>query len=129
GRRLRLWRPAHHPRGLVGQAAPARAFEAPKIQIYCPRQAGNRGDRSAETSVRGFIFDLDGVLPDTAEFHYRAWQRLADEEGLPFTRADNEQLRGISRRESLMLIVKDRPYSDAQLQIMMAHKNQYYLDA
>ena len=35
------------------------------------------------TPVRGFIFDLDGVLTDTAEFHYRAWQRLADEEGLP----------------------------------------------
>jgi len=51
-------------------------------------------------SVKGFIFDLDGVLTDTAEYHYRAWQRLADEEGLPFNRQDNEALRGVSRRES-----------------------------
>jgi len=41
----------------------------------------------------GVIFDLDGVLTDTAEFHYRAWQRLADEEGLPFNRQANEALR------------------------------------
>ncbi len=44
--------------------------------------------------IRGFIFDLDGVLTDTAEFHYRAWQRLADEEKLPFNREMNEALRG-----------------------------------
>jgi len=80
-------------------------------------------------AVRGFIFDLDGVLTDTAEFHYRAWQRLADEEGLPFSRAVNEHLRGVSRRESLMLIVQDRAYAEDQLQAMMARKNQYYLDA
>src|SRR4029077_16619434 len=129
GRRLRLWRPAHHPRGLVGQAAPARAFEAPKIQIYCPRQAGNRGDRSAETSVRGFIFDLDGVLTDTAEFHYRAWQRLADEEGLPFSRLANEKLRGGAGRERLMLIAGQRTYSEEQIQSMMERKNSYYLQA
>ncbi len=81
------------------------------------------------SAVRGFIFDLDGVLTDTAEFHYRAWQRLADEAGLPFSRAANEHLRGVSRRESLQLIVQDRVYSEDQLQAMMARKNQYYLDA
>jgi len=79
--------------------------------------------------VHGFIFDLDGVLTDTAEFHYRAWQRLADEAGLPFDRAANEKLRGVSRRESLMLIVGDRPYSEEQLQAMMERKNRYYLEA
>jgi kojibiose phosphorylase len=79
--------------------------------------------------VRGFIFDLDGVLTDTAEFHFRAWQRLADEAGLPFDRQANEALRGVSRRESLRLIVGDRPYSEAQLQAMMDRKNAYYLQA
>ena len=79
--------------------------------------------------IRGFIFDLDGVLTDTAEFHYRAWQRLANEAGLPFDRAANEKLRGVSRRESLMLIVGDRPYSEEQLQAMMERKNRYYLEA
>ena len=78
--------------------------------------------------IRAFIFDLDGVLTDTAEYHYRAWKRLADEEGLPFTRADNEHLRGVSRRESLMLILKGRAYSEAKIQEMMERKNSYYLD-
>ena len=81
------------------------------------------------TPLRGFIFDLDGVLTDTAEFHYRAWQRLADEEGLPFDRQANEALRGVSRRESLMLILGPRAYSEAQIQSMMERKNRYYLQA
>lgn len=78
--------------------------------------------------IRAFIFDLDGVLTDTAEYHYRGWKRLADEEGLPFTRADNEHLRGISRRESLMLILKGRVYPEEKIQAMMARKNNYYLE-
>jgi len=79
--------------------------------------------------IRGFIFDLDGVLTDTAEFHYLAWQRLADESGLPFSRQANEALRGLSRRESLLHIVGDRPYSEEQLQAMMDRKNRYYVES
>lgn len=78
--------------------------------------------------IKGFIFDLDGVLTDTAEFHYRAWKRLADEEGIPFTRADNEALRGVSRRESLNRLLKGRPISEAQAQAWMERKNAYYRD-
>ena len=81
------------------------------------------------SGVQGFIFDLDGVLTDTAEFHYRAWQRLADEENLPFDRQANEALRGVSRRESLLKIVGDRSYSEAQLQEMMDRKNHYYVES
>ena len=81
------------------------------------------------TPIGGFIFDLDGVLTDTAEFHYRAWQRLADEAGLPFNRAANENLRGVSRRESLMLILAGRVYPEERIQAMMARKNDYYLEA
>ena len=77
--------------------------------------------------IRAFIFDLDGVITDTAEYHYRGWKRLADEEGLSFTREDNEQLRGIPRRESLMLILKDRVYPEEEIQEMMERKNGYYL--
>lgn len=77
-------------------------------------------------SVKGFIFDLDGVLTDTAEYHYRAWQRLADEEGIPFNRQDNEALRGVSRRESLNLLLKGRQISEAQAQAWMERKNNYY---
>jgi beta-phosphoglucomutase-like phosphatase (HAD superfamily) len=56
--------------------------------------------------IQAFIFDLDGVITDTSEFHYLGWKRLADEEGIPFTRADNENLRGVSRRESLKRMLK-----------------------
>jgi beta-phosphoglucomutase len=78
--------------------------------------------------IRAFIFDLDGVITDTAEYHYRGWKRLAEEEGLSFTRDDNEYLRGIPRRESLMLIIKDRIYPEEKIQEMMERKNGYYLE-
>lgn len=78
--------------------------------------------------IKGFIFDLDGVLTDTAEFHYRGWKRLANELRIPFTREENEALRGIPRRESLMLILKGHPYPEEQIQQMMERKNSYYLD-
>lgn len=77
-------------------------------------------------SIQGVIFDLDGVLTDTAEFHYRAWQRLADEEGMPFNRQKNEALRGLSRRDSLLQIVGDRQFTEEQLEEMMDRKNDYY---
>lgn len=79
-------------------------------------------------SIQAFIFDLDGVITDTAEFHFRAWKRLADEEGIPFTRDDNEQLRGVSRRESLLRILKDRTVDEPTMQAWMTRKNDYYLD-
>lgn len=74
----------------------------------------------------GYIFDLDGVITDTAEYHYRAWKRLADEEGIPFTREDNEALRGVSRRRSLELLLKGRSLTEEQMQIWMERKNDYY---
>jgi beta-phosphoglucomutase len=76
---------------------------------------------------KAIIFDLDGVLTDTSEYHFLAWKRLADEEGIPFTRQDNdEHLRGVSRRESLMYILRGRNVSEAQIQEMMDRKNRYY---
>ena len=79
-------------------------------------------------SIRAVIFDLDGVITDTSEFHYQAWQRLADEVGLPYDRTLNEGLRGISRRESLQRLLGDRQVSAAEFQTMMDRKNQYYLE-
>jgi len=79
--------------------------------------------------IRGVIFDLDGVLTDTAEFHYQTWQRLANEAGLPFDRQANEALRGISRRESLLQIVGSRQFPEAELQEMMDRKNRYYVES
>lgn len=79
-----------------------------------------------DTRIKAVIFDLDGVITDTAEYHFRAWKRLADEEGIPFTRQDNEALRGVSRRESLRLLLKGRPVTEPDAQQMMARKNGYY---
>lgn len=78
--------------------------------------------------VKAFILDLDGVITDTAKYHFRAWKRLADEEGIPFTREDNEQLRGVSRRRSLELLLGQRiaDYDERQMQEMMDRKNGYY---
>lgn len=55
---------------------------------------------------KGFIFDLDGVIVDTAKFHYQAWKRLANELGFDFTEEDNEQLKGVSRMRSLDILLE-----------------------
>lgn len=77
--------------------------------------------------IKAFIFDLDGVITDTAEFHFRGWKQLADEEKIPFTRADNEHLRGVSRRDSLLLLLEGRNLPEEKMQEMMRRKNDYYL--
>ncbi|WP_420631005.1 beta-phosphoglucomutase [Candidatus Leptofilum sp.] len=74
------------------------------------------------------IFDLDGVLTDTAEYHFLAWKQLADELGIPFGRKDNEQLRGIPRRRSLdyILALDGRSISNAEAEELMTRKNNHY---
>ena len=56
--------------------------------------------------IEGAIFDLDGVLVDTAKYHYLAWKRLAAELGFNFTEADNERLKGVSRVRSLEILLE-----------------------
>ena len=76
---------------------------------------------------KAIIFDLDGVLTDTSEYHYQAWKHLADDEGIPFTREENDaHLRGVGRRDSLLYLLKGRSASAAQMQEMMVRKNRYY---
>lgn len=99
-----------------------------------PQMNQEKGDQGlilfapSSSPIRGVIFDLDGVLTDTAEYHYLAWRKLADEEGIEFNRKANEALRGISRRASLMLIIKNKKYSELQIQEMLARKNRYYVE-
>jgi beta-phosphoglucomutase len=77
-------------------------------------------------AIRAFIFDLDGVITDTAEYHYLAWKQLADEEGLPFSREDNEKLRGLSRRDSLIQLLRGKAVDEETMQAWMNRKNAYY---
>lgn len=81
--------------------------------------------------IRAVIFDLDGVLVTTDECHYQAWKRVAEEEGIPFDRAVNERLRGVSRMESLERILEKAPrtYTPAEKEALAARKNAYYRDS
>ena len=58
------------------------------------------------TNIKAFIFDLDGVIVDTARYHFLAWQKLAKELGIEFTHEHNEQLKGVSRVRSLDIILE-----------------------
>ncbi|MGB8348751.1 MAG: beta-phosphoglucomutase, partial [Ktedonobacteraceae bacterium] len=79
--------------------------------------------------LKAIIFDLDGVLTDTSEYHYQAWKHLADDENIPFTHQENDDhLRGVGRRESLMYIIRGKHYSESQIQEMMDRKNRYYTE-
>lgn len=78
--------------------------------------------------IRGFIFDLDGVLTDTSEYHYLGWQRFCDEEGIPFDRRRCEHLRGVHRDEGMRWLLGDRRVTPEQFAEMLARKNRYYLE-
>jgi beta-phosphoglucomutase len=78
--------------------------------------------------IRGVIFDLDGVLVTTDELHFQAWKELADRETIPFTRHDNERLKGVDRMRSLDIILEKaaRPYSPAEKTALADAKNTRY---
>lgn len=74
------------------------------------------------------IFDLDGVVVSTDNCHYEAWKQLADEEGIYFDRTINERLRGVSRMESLEIVLEraEKSYTDSEKLEMAERKNGYY---
>lgn len=77
---------------------------------------------------KAFIFDLDGVVVSTDRCHYEAWKRLADEEGIYFDEEINQRLRGVSRMESLEIVLEKsgREYSNEEKISMAERKNGYY---
>ena len=78
--------------------------------------------------IKGIIFDLDGVIVHTDKFHYLAWKQLTDREGIYFDETINNQLRGVSRMDSLDIILRlsKRPYSDEEKLEMVTFKNNIY---
>ena len=78
---------------------------------------------------KGFIFDLDGVIVDTAKYHYFAWKELANSLGIDFTEKENEQLKGVSRVRSLEKILSwgNKTLPQDEFTRLMATKNDEYL--
>ncbi|MCL2782542.1 MAG: beta-phosphoglucomutase [Propionibacteriaceae bacterium] len=76
--------------------------------------------------IAAVIFDLDGVVTDTAEYHYQAWQRLADELGIPFDRVANEKFRGVGRDDCLRMLLDGAPVDN--FEALATRKNNYYVD-
>ncbi|MDT2661712.1 beta-phosphoglucomutase [Enterococcus hulanensis] len=81
------------------------------------------------TKYLGAIFDLDGVLVDTAKYHYLAWKQLADQLNIPFTKEDNEQLKGVSRVKSLEILLSlgSKNYTENERKQFMDQKNETYV--
>ena len=77
-----------------------------------------------------FIFDLDGVIVDTAKYHFLAWKNLANSIGIDFSHAQNEQLKGVSRKRSLEKILGwgNQTLSDIDFHSLMEKKNSEYLN-
>lgn len=78
--------------------------------------------------IKGCIFDLDGVIVDTAHYHYLAWKRLANELGHDLTEKENEQLKGVSRTRSLEIILEKAGISlnEAHKEILADKKNKWF---
>jgi beta-phosphoglucomutase len=81
-------------------------------------------------SMRAAIFDLDGVIVDTAKYHYLAWKRLARELGFDFSEADNERLKGVSRVRSLEILLEigGLDVCEDDREAMASRKNAWYVD-
>ncbi len=78
---------------------------------------------------KGFIFDLDGVIVDTAKYHYLAWKKLADELGIGFTEAQNELFKGVSRKRCLEILLEmgGITATKEQFEAWLLEKNEDYL--
>lgn len=81
-------------------------------------------------NMKGAIFDLDGVIVDTAKYHYLAWASLAEELGFTFTEEDNERLKGVSRMRSLdiLLEVGGLEFNETEKIAMADKKNRLYVE-
>jgi beta-phosphoglucomutase len=80
--------------------------------------------------MKGAIFDLDGVIVDTAKYHYMAWKRLAEELGFEFKESDNERLKGVSRMKSLEILLEagGLNFSNDVKLLLADKKNKWYVE-
>ena len=80
--------------------------------------------------MKAFLFDLDGVLVDTAHYHYLAWKEVCDSLAIEFNKHDNEKLKGIDRRNSLRILLKlgNKELSPSEFDDCLVKKNDSYID-
>lgn len=78
--------------------------------------------------IKAVIFDLDGVIVSTDDCHYEAWKKMAGEEGIYFDKIINNRLRGVSRMESLEIVLEkaEKEYSEEEKMQLAERKNGYY---
>lgn len=105
-----------------------RLRDAISPSIIQPYSGGVLATRSATAlSIDAIIFDVDGVIADTAERHTDAWRKLADEEGFAFDDVIADSLRGLSRAASLKRLLGDHEATPDEFKEMMERKNRYYI--
>ena len=102
--------------------------ESFEMTVYGQRVCPGRQAVSVKRRISGAVFDLDGVITDTAKFHYLAWQKLADELGIAFNEEMNESFKGVSRAQCLKMLLQwgNRKADDAEFASLLERKNNYY---
>lgn len=138
GRRLRLEVGPEAARYTLQEGAPLKVSDRGReVTLQAGRTATVPLPESARwpllrppVPLKAVIFDLDGVLTDTASIHYRAWKRLADELGIEFDERINRRLKGVDRMASLEILLERAGHSfdDAEKAELAARKNGYYRD-
>ncbi len=134
GYRFRLmWRGSVIELAVDAAGCTYRLLSGEPLEIFDhgrPLRIGDTPAMAPRPVTKGVIFDLDGVLTDTAEDHYQAWQALADTHGFAFDRRVNDRLKGVDRATSLRIILDHAgaTVDPAQFEAMLAEKNDIYRD-
>ena len=99
-----------------------------EIEVYGRKITVEYKETCVKRKCRAVIFDLDGVITDTAGFHYKAWKKIADELGIPFDEEKNEAFKGVSRKTCLELLLKwgNKELSSEEFENTLVRKNDYY---
>lgn len=82
----------------------------------------------ADPEIRGLIFDMDGVIANTDELHYRTWQQLADEVNIPFSREKYARMSGVGHEENAIIFTENVTVDEETLANWMARKQRYYVE-
>jgi len=101
-----------------------------KKQIKSSKRLIFKNQQVDLTLIKACIFDLDGVIVDTAHYHFLAWKRLANELGIEFTEADNERLKGVSRLRSMEILMElgDLTLNQHEKERLANKKNEWFVD-